>query len=94
MADEKRIIREIKRRYGNVIDLRESPAAIIDIIRRFRFELDDDGGLPPGGTPSPPGPTSFQASVTIEDLMKEVLKLSRQIAQLRKQLAPPGTGRR
>ena len=87
MADEKRIIREIRRQFGDVIDLRQSPSVVIDIIRRFRFEIDRDGGSPPGGTP-PPGPTSFQGPITNEDLMKEVLKLSRQISQLRKQLAP------
>src|SRR4051812_40373809 len=92
-ANENRIIRDIKKQFGSVIDLDRSPLVMIEILRRFRFDL--DGGSPPGGTPepqpapSPPGPgspTSLPTAVTNEDLMKEILKLSRQLAQIRKQL--------
>lgn len=48
-----RIVADIKRRHGSVIDLDRSPHAIIDIIRDFRHVLDDDGS----DHPQPPGPT-------------------------------------
>ena len=46
MADEKRIVRDIKKQYGAVIDLDRSPLVIIEIIRRFAFEVASglDGG--------------------------------------------------
>ncbi len=46
--------------------------------------LRDDGGLP-GGV-GPVGPTSFQAGPHLDDVMREVLKLQRQLAKISKQL--------
>lgn len=78
MENEKKTIDRIMKKYGPVIDLRNNPEVMIDILRKFAFE--DDGGLPGGVPPSPPpGPTSFQDRVTNEDLMKAILNLARQI---------------
>jgi hypothetical protein len=72
-----------------VIDLRESPEVIIDVIRTFRWQLDEpNGGLPPGGTPPPPppGPDDHVIEPTMTDVMRELLKLSKQVATLQKRL--------
>lgn len=44
-----------------------------------------DGGTLPGGV-GPVGPTSHQFGPRIEDLMKEILKLQRQVAKLTKSI--------
>ena len=88
MARDETIVKQIIRRYGKVIDLEKQPELIIDIIRQFGPQLDDDGGLPGGVPPSPPpGPTSFQpGDPTIREVLKEVLKVSREVTKIRKQL--------
>ncbi|MEJ2869269.1 hypothetical protein WCD74_15950 [Actinomycetospora sp. OC33-EN08] len=55
MTDDDRVLDLVIRRHGAVIDVRENPEAILDIIRRFAGII-DDGGAPPGGT-TPTGPT-------------------------------------
>jgi hypothetical protein len=88
MKSEASIVRQIIKRHGEVINLKEHPEVIIDILRRFGSVFQDDGGLPPGGTPEPPpGPSSFQDLVSNQDLMKQLLKISRDLAKLRKELA-------
>jgi hypothetical protein len=91
MAREDEIISFVKDRFGPVLDLNERPRELIDIIRRFAGDLfkDDDpgdGGLAPGGVPEPPppppGPDSMKEGPTNGELMKEILKLSQQVAAL------------
>ncbi|WP_404334008.1 hypothetical protein AB2M62_12000 [Sphingomonas sp. MMS12-HWE2-04] len=54
-----RVLAEIKRQHGSVIDLNKSPHVILDIIRDFHPVVirgdDDGGGGAPGSPPSPPG---------------------------------------
>ena len=86
---EEALVKAIIKRHGEVINLKDDPSVMIEILRRFSLTL-DDGGAPGGAPPAPPpGPTSHQGEVSNEELMKEVLKLSRSIAQLKKQLARP-----
>lgn len=86
MTREDDIIGMVRERYGSVLDLDERPEVLIEIIRRFGAD-DPDGGLPPGGTPNPPpGPTSMQEGPDLGDLMKEILKVSRQVAVLQERL--------
>jgi hypothetical protein len=93
MKSEEKLIQRIIARFGSVIDLNKTPEIMIDILRGFHIAGDEpgtppgDGGLPPGGTPHP-GPTSFQDLVRNEDLMRELLKVSRELAQIKKLVAP------
>lgn len=47
-----RVVAQIRKRFGAVIDLQKSPSVLIEIIRNFGRVLDDDGtgGGGPGGT--------------------------------------------
>jgi hypothetical protein len=95
--DPAKIVEQIIGRYGEVIDLRQNPGVIIDIIRSFGPSVaDDDGGAPPGGAPpapsppgpEPPGPADFHDRVTNTDIMKELLKVSRAVEALSVQHRP------
>jgi hypothetical protein len=92
-SDEE-LIKDIRTRYGNVIDLERSPYVLLEIIRNYAGGVADvpDGGVsvagvgtPPGPTPPPPppGPSGTMGSIgNVVDnaqVMKEILKISRQL---------------
>ena len=65
----RRIVKEIEKKFGRVIDLDRSPFVLVEIIREFRHRFDDDnggggeGGVSPSsiavaGPPDPPEPPS------------------------------------
>ncbi len=85
---EEKIVADIIRRYGDVINLKENPALIVEIIRNFGKHLFDDGGLPGGvgPVPPPPSPTSHFDTVTNAELMKQLLKLTKDLAIIQKKL--------
>jgi hypothetical protein len=86
--NEKQIVSAIIKRHGPVIDLRTEPSVIIDIIRQFGPVAAEpgtpDGGSPPGGAPKPPppDPSRMGSIVQLDDVMKVLLKVSRDIAKL------------
>ena len=82
LSKEDRIIRAIVKEYGPRLDLEANPGLFIELVRKYAFDLIDDGGLPPGGV----GPTSRQHGPGIEDVMKEILKLQRQLSALAKKM--------
>ena len=87
---EDRIIRQIIKKYGDRLDLKKEPHVFLEIVRKYALDLSGlvaspDGGLPPGGV-GPVGPTSHQLGPSVEDLMKEILKLQRQLARLTEKL--------
>ena len=86
--DEDDLIKRVIAKFGPTIDLEKRPQDPIDILRSVRPD-DPDGGLPPGGVPEPPpGPTSAQAGeVVLDDVMSEVLRLSRVVAKTAKDVA-------
>ncbi|MGH6797563.1 MAG: hypothetical protein ACREDI_04180 [Roseiarcus sp.] len=86
MPSETEIVKRIIKRYGETINLKTSPHTMIEILRAFALEDNGDGGLPPGGTPPPPGPAEFGGGVRLEEVMAEVLKLSRAVNKLSRQL--------
>lgn len=92
MSSESEIIRAVRARYGPVINIDQAPEHLIDIIRRFGAD-DPDGGLPPGGVPTPPpppGPSSMQEGPRIDDVMRAVLELTRKVTLLEERLGGRG----
>jgi hypothetical protein len=82
------LIKDIRARYGDIIDLRQKPFVLIEIIRNLGGGVlfTPDAGVSVAGVGSPPGPQGSMGSlgnvVDNVQLMKEVLKLSRQVAVL------------
>jgi hypothetical protein len=94
-----RIIEEIQKRYGAVIDLRKSPGVLIEILRnygRILAEDNGDGGTGTGGTgggtstvavgitPPEQGPDD-QVSNAV--LLQAILKLQRDVKALSRGVA-------
>jgi hypothetical protein len=80
------LVEKIIKRYGPVLNLRENPQQFIDIMRTILADDPPDGGSPCGGVPpSPPG--SALERITNEDLMKAILKLSRDVSTLKTSLS-------
>jgi hypothetical protein len=81
---EARVHSALIARYGKVIDIEVSPQTIIEIIREFGPELDT--------VLTPPSPTGVEPSrarrdePTLRDMMKELLRLSRDVSKIRKHL--------
>lgn len=88
VSSDDEIVERAIARFGPVIDLRANPQDFVDVVRAVVVDLSPDGGLPPGGTPPPPGPTSLQASeATLDDVMAEVLNLSRRLTDASREIA-------
>lgn len=84
-VSEDKIVRGVIRKYGDTINLKETPYVLIEILRSYGRLFDDggDGGSPPGGTPPPPPPTGpDMRRIDMAMLMQEILKLSRQVKTL------------
>ena len=86
---DKEIVKEVITHFGPVIDLRKTPNVIIEILRRHGGSVvadAPDGGVSVAGVGTPPGParanTSLGNVVDNVQLMKEILKLSKQVASL------------
>jgi hypothetical protein len=78
------IANRIIKKHGPIIDLRENPEALIDVLRELSSDI--ASGNPCGGTPPAPGPTKAGRLVTNEDLMKVVLQIARDLNAIRKSL--------
>ena len=91
MPSDEEVVQRAIARFGPVLDLRTNPQALIDIVRASRVSEPGDGGLPPGGVPEPPpppGPTSMQVGeATLDDVMAEVLRLSRRLTEATNEIA-------
>jgi len=46
---QRRIVKEIEKKFGKVIDLERSPFVLVEIIREFGHRFDEDGGGGSGG---------------------------------------------
>ena len=95
------VVAEIAKKYGSTIDLKKSPALLIEIVRNYARVLDPDpgggtGGVspssiavagPPPPPPPPPPPSSGEGDVRLADVMRAVLNLQRDISQISRSLA-------
>jgi hypothetical protein len=83
LSDEQ-IVKQIIKKYGNTIDLKQNPFIMTEILRDFRSQLEPgDGGLPPGGV-GPVGPASRKVDNAM--VLQEILKLSRDVASIKQKL--------
>jgi hypothetical protein len=79
------IIKDVIARFGEVIDLRKTPHLIIEILRTHGtgFLEVPNGGVSVAGVGTPPGPAgeinSLGNVVDNAQIMKEILKLSKQV---------------
>ena len=82
---ENRVIQQVVKAHGPTLDLESQPEVLVEIFRKWGFDLMDeipDAGVRPGGV----GPTSLEAGPGIEDVLKEVISLQRQVDKLSRRL--------
>jgi hypothetical protein len=95
--EQKAIIGRVTKKYGPTIDLKANPEVLIEILRTFGrlFDDDPDGGSLPGGVPEPPPPPDpcIVERITMEDVMRAILKLTREVATIKAAIGTRG-GRR
>ncbi|EZH75782.1 hypothetical protein ATO12_03065 [Aquimarina atlantica] len=87
VKNQEKIIRDVIKKHGPIIDLEKDPQLLIDILIKFKPQFyGPDGGLPPTGPPPvPPGPSSYRAIENVH-LMKEILKLNKKMSSIKKRL--------
>jgi hypothetical protein len=97
------LVNEIAKKYGSTIDLKKSPAVLIEILRNYGRALDPDptggtGGVSPSSIavagpppPPPPPPPSEAGDVRLADVMRAVLNLQRDISTISKSLSQKAT---
>jgi hypothetical protein len=79
MLSERALIQQIRRQYGATIDLKANPDVMVEIIQLIRQQYASEPGTPGPGTQPMVGRTEW---VTNEDIMKELLKIERQVRAL------------
>ncbi len=75
LTNEERIVRQIIKTHGPVIDLKANPELFIEIVRKHDADL-------------AVGTRSGLTLASIDDVMKEVFKLQRQVAKLAERIGP------
>ena len=90
---EQKLIRQISEAYGRVIDLEKAPGVMIEILRDYGPNISKLLDVDATGTGGAPGVSSIaiagpgSGTVTTEDLMRVMLQLRRETAELREELA-------
>jgi hypothetical protein len=79
---EEQIIKRVIQRYGEVINLRETPFVLIEILRDFSSRLTPDGGSPPGGV----GPVGPAGRIDNALLLRELLKIGREVTAIKRKV--------
>jgi hypothetical protein len=85
---ENRVIQQVVKAHGPTIDLEAQPELFVEIVRKWAFDILEevpDAGVRPAGV-GPVGPTSLEIGPGIEDVLKEVLALQRQVDKLSRRL--------
>lgn len=82
-----KVVAEIKKRYGHVIDLEKSPMTIIEIIHNFRYLLDEVAG--PDGTGGGPPKRLNVEEVGTATVLNLILELRREVKALSSTLKQP-----
>lgn len=91
-----KIVEQIVKKYGRVLDLQKSPSALIEILRTFSHVFDDPPGVGGGGGVSgvstiavgiTPPEAGGRGDVQMADVMKAILKLQRDVNAIGKTLS-------
>lgn len=85
------VVKEIRRRYGDVIDLKAQPKLMIEILSQFTLVagVDGSGGVSPGTSTVAVGitpPASLDSVAEIREVLQALLKLQKQVATMNKQI--------
>jgi hypothetical protein len=75
-------IKRVIKKHGPILDLRKDPEVLVDIVRSLGGAAAE--GPVCGGTP--PVPSKAGAVVTNEDIMRAILKLSRDVDTLKRNM--------
>jgi hypothetical protein len=82
---DNRVIQQIVKAYGPTLDLDAHPEVLVEIVRKWGFDLVEeipDAGVRPGGV----GPTSLEGGPGIEDVLRAVISLQRQVDKISRRL--------
>ena len=84
---ERRVVQQIIREHGPTLDLIAHPEVMVEIIRKWAFDLVEvpDGGLPGGVGPVNP-PTSHVEGPQLEDVLKAILAVGRKVDKISRRL--------
>lgn len=86
---EQRVVDQVVQAHGTTFDLASQPEILIEIVRKWGFDLLEeipDAGVMPGGV-GPVGPTSLPGGPGIEDVLREIISLQRQVDKLSRRLS-------
>jgi hypothetical protein len=85
----RRIVKEIERRFGKVIDLERTPFVLVEIIQEFGHRFDEDngtGGVSPGVSTVAVGITPPDSGVDNTLMMRTILQMQRDLKALSRKL--------
>ncbi|MFD6893260.1 hypothetical protein ACFWB0_01760 [Rhodococcus sp. NPDC060086] len=85
---ENRVVQQVIKAHGPILDLEAHPEVLVEIVRKWAFDLVEevpDAGVSPGGV-GPVGPTSLEGGPGIEEVLKAVISLQRQVDKLGRRL--------
>lgn len=85
---ENRVIQQVVKAHGPTLDLEAHPEVLVEIVRKWGFDLLEeipDAGVRPGGV-GPVGPTSVEGGPGLDDILKAVNSLKRQVDKISRRL--------
>jgi hypothetical protein len=82
---ENRVVQQVVKAHGPTLDLEANPEVLVEIVRKWGFDLLEeipDAGVRPGGV----GPTSLEGGPQLDDVLKAIISLQRQVDKISRQL--------
>jgi hypothetical protein len=85
---EQRVLDQIVKVHGPTLNLEAQPEVLVEIVRKWGFDLLEeipDAGVRPAGV-GPVGPTSLEGGPGLEDVLREIVSLKRQVDKISRRL--------
>ena len=82
---ENRVVQQVVKAHGPTLDLQAHPEVLVEIVRKWGFDLLEeipDAGVRPGGV----GPTSLEGGPGLDDVLKAIVSLQRQVDKISRKL--------